>query len=96
MQKRMGRPTEMPVLTQSVGANAPEAAHSSVLGSPQPVCAVCGGHRDARKREACSDRCRAALSRRRRVQAQASRDDELRATLTEIRALVQASLRRLT
>jgi predicted nucleic acid-binding Zn ribbon protein len=58
-----------------------------VLGSPQPVCAVCGGHRD-RKREACSDRCRAALSRRRRVQAQASRDDELRATLTEIRELV--------
>jgi hypothetical protein len=81
---------------RSLPLDGPSPERSGVAGSPQPVCAVCGGPRDDRKREACSDRCRAALSRQRRAQAQVSRDDELRATLTEIRELVQASLRRLT
>ena len=39
-----------------------------MLGSHEPRCAACGGPRNPRKREACSDRCRAALSRRRRAQ----------------------------
>jgi predicted nucleic acid-binding Zn ribbon protein len=51
------------------------------------------------RQKACSSRCRWALWKRERhaaARAQASRDDELRAALTEIRELVQASLRRLT
>jgi hypothetical protein len=80
--------------TAPVADSSPE--RSAPVGSPQAVCVVCGGPRDPRKREACSDKCRAAVSRQRRTQAQATRDDELRATLTEIRELVQASLRQLT
>lgn len=66
----------------------PEAERSGVVASPQPVCAVCGGPRDPRKREACSDRCRAALSRRRRDEAAQRRS-------REVRALLEAALRRL-
>lgn len=78
------------------GKGRPEAERSAVVVSSQPVCAICGGRHDASKRETCSDRCRPALSRRRRAQAQASRDDGLRAILTEIGRLVQATVRRLT
>ena len=55
---------------------------SAVVASPQPVCAACGGPRDPRKREACSDKCRTELSRRRRQDALRARDDEIRALLT--------------
>lgn len=65
-----------------------QAVRAGVVGSPQPVCAACGGPRDARKREACSDRCRATLSRRRRTEARTVRD-------YEIRTLLQEALRRL-
>ena len=50
-----------------------------MLGSPQPVCVVCGGPRDYRKRETCSDKCRAALSRRRLALTQTMCDQETRA-----------------
>jgi predicted nucleic acid-binding Zn ribbon protein len=76
--------------------DGPSPERSAPVGSPQPVCAICGGPRDLGKREACSDRCRAALCRQRRAQAQATRDGELRATLTAIRKLVRPSLRRRT
>jgi hypothetical protein len=59
------------------------AERSAVVGSQQPVCAACGGPRDPRRREACSDRCRVALSRKRRAEALAKRDRELRALLEE-------------
>jgi predicted nucleic acid-binding Zn ribbon protein len=72
-----------------------EAERSGVIGSPQPVCAICGGPRDRRKREACSDKCRAALSRRRRALTQTTRDQETRAALEAIARLVQGTLRRL-
>ncbi len=58
-----------------------ESERSGVVGSPEPVCAACGGPRGPRKREACSDRCRAELSRRRRRDALRTRDDEIRALL---------------
>jgi predicted nucleic acid-binding Zn ribbon protein len=58
-----------------------EPERSAVVGSSQPVCAVCGGPRDPRKREACSDKCRAELSRRRRRDALRIRDDGIRALL---------------
>jgi predicted nucleic acid-binding Zn ribbon protein len=62
---------------------------SAVVASPQPVCAVCGGPRDSRKRETCSGKCRTALSRRRRTEAEQTRD-------REVRALLKAALERLT
>jgi predicted nucleic acid-binding Zn ribbon protein len=73
----------------------PQAKRSAVVGSPQPVCAICGGPRDERRREACSDQCRAALSRRRRVQSQTTRHQEIRAALEAIAGLVQVTLERL-
>jgi len=73
----------------------PEAERSGVVGSPQPVCVVCGGPRKLRKREACSDKCRAALSRRRRALTQTTRDQETRAALEAIAGLVQVTLGRL-
>ena len=66
----------------------PQPERSAVVASPQPVCAVCGGPRDPRKREACSDRCRAALSRSRRDTVQRVRDERLRELLeTALRVL---------
>jgi predicted nucleic acid-binding Zn ribbon protein len=75
----------------------PERAGFStpVLGSPQSVCVVCGGPRDPRRREACSDKCRAALSRHRRTQTQTTRDQETRDALEAIARLVQVTLGRL-
>ena len=60
---------------------SPEAERSGVVASPEPVCAVCGGPREPRKREACSDKCRAALSRRRREASLRERDRQIRALL---------------
>ena len=47
-----------------------------MVASPEPVCQVCGGPREPQKQAACSDRCRAALSRRRKAEAQRTRDAE--------------------
>jgi len=54
-----------------------------VVASPQLVCAVRGGPREPRKREACSDRCRTALSRVRKARAVAAHDQQLRLLLAE-------------
>src|SRR5215467_74545 len=71
---------------------SPEAGRSDVVASPQPVCAVCGGPRDPRKREACSDKCRTELSRRRRKGALRRRDGEIRALLaTALRKLEEGA-----
>ena len=67
-----------------VGCRLPQPERSAVVGSSRPVCAVCGGPRDPRKREACSDRCRAELSRRRRTDALRARDNEIRALLAAV------------
>ena len=56
-------------------AMAPAAGN--VVASPLP-CPVCGQAMTGRKTSACSDKCRAALSRRRRVEAQAARDRRVR------------------
>jgi predicted nucleic acid-binding Zn ribbon protein len=60
-----------------------EAERSAVVASPQAVCAVCGGARASRKREACSDRCRAALSRQRQAEARARWVEEVLGLLLE-------------
>jgi predicted nucleic acid-binding Zn ribbon protein len=66
----------------------PRAERSGVVGSPEPACVVCGGPRDPRKRETCSDACRAALSRARRARAQLKCN-------AEIRAMLEAALEKL-
>jgi len=67
---------------------SPEAERSDVVASSGPTCAVCGGPRALRRREACSDKCRAELSRRRQK-------DALRARYSEIRALLATALKKL-
>jgi len=64
------------------------ASHLGRGLAPGIVCVVCGGPRDSRKREACGPRCRAALSRRRKAEAQAERDQA-------IKGLLEAALRRM-
>ena len=73
---------------QSLPVGNPQAERSGVVVSPEPACAVCGGARGTRRRETCSDACRAALSRTRRADAQRERD-------AEIRALLEAALKKL-
>jgi len=67
----------------------PKPERSVLVDSPEPACVVCGGPRGPRKRATCSDACRAALSRTRRVDAQLERD-------AEIRGLLEAALKRLS
>jgi predicted nucleic acid-binding Zn ribbon protein len=58
-----------------------------VVASPQQ-CPVCGQAMTGRKTSACSDRCRAALSRRTRAEEQTERDQRVRALLeTALQAL---------
>ena len=67
---------------------SPEPERSALVDSPERRCVVCGEPRSPRKREACSDACRTALSRTRRVDAQRERD-------AEIRGLLEAALNKL-
>ena len=76
-------------LENSPSPASPESERSGVVGSPERRCAACGGPCPAGKLAACSDACRAALSWIRRADAQRERD-------AEIRALLEAGLRRLT
>ena len=80
----MPRPVPMP---QDSSQPRTFGAGEPVVDSPEPVCVVCGGLREARKVEACSAKCRAALSRRRQREA-------LRAGLLLLRAQVDELLAR--
>jgi predicted nucleic acid-binding Zn ribbon protein len=64
-----------------------EVERSAVVASSEPTCAVCGRPRNPGRRESCSDKCRTALSRRRRAEAQTQRDAELLAALERAEAL---------
>ena len=57
----------------------------SVVGSGGPSCAcpVCGAPLQGRQTSACSDRCRAALSRRKRARAQSEKERRVRELLGE-------------
>jgi predicted nucleic acid-binding Zn ribbon protein len=59
-----------------------------MLGSPRPVCRVCGRPRSPRKRETCSDACRTALNRQRKADAE-------RRQKADVGALLEAALNRL-
>jgi predicted nucleic acid-binding Zn ribbon protein len=62
------------------------AVGAAVIDSREviPVCPICGKALTARQRSACSDRCRAALSRKQRAQALSERDQRLRALVTAL------------
>lgn len=63
----------------------PQGARAPVVAS----CEACGGPMAERKsKHACSGKCRAVLSRRRKVEALAARD-------LKIRGLLEAALRKL-
>src|SRR6266436_6070961 len=64
-----------------------EAERSGVVGSTGRPCAVCRAPVEGRKLEACSDRCRTALSRQRQARAREDRD-------REIQGLLRAALKR--
>jgi hypothetical protein len=51
---------------------------------------ICGGPREGQKRDTCSDRCRAALSRRRRAALWETKLAELRAERDWLRAKLEA------
>jgi len=76
----------------------PEAARAgyagSVLGSAEATCPGCGGPM-APGRKACSGKCRAALSRLKKVKALSARDDRIRASLEAIVRVAQEALARL-
>ena len=65
-----------------------EPERSPVLGAPEPACVICGGPRNPRKWQTCSDACRTALNRQRKAEARRERD-------AEIRALLEAALEKL-
>jgi hypothetical protein len=71
----------------------PEIERSAVVASRQPVCVSRGGPRAPRRREACSVKCGAAVSRLRRTKAQTTRDHEIRAALEAITGFVQVHAR---
>jgi hypothetical protein len=71
----------LPCPPHSAARYPSEAERSAVVASTEPGCTVWGGSRDPRKREACSDKCRAELSRRRRKDAQRTRDEDIRSLL---------------
>lgn len=65
----------------------PAEAARALVGAPVRPCPGCGGPLEGRRR-ACSARCRAALSRRRREEARRERDREIRGLLVAaLRAL---------
>jgi predicted nucleic acid-binding Zn ribbon protein len=59
------------------------APSPSVVGSGEPsrACPICGRALSGRQKSACSDRCRATLSRSRRAEALQVRDQEVRKLL---------------
>ena len=59
-----------------------------LIDSLGPVCAICGGPRSPRKREACSDACRTALNRQRKA-------ERFRQALLDFRARIDSMLERL-
>jgi predicted nucleic acid-binding Zn ribbon protein len=73
-------PTHTPTATPSEKAERAAVAPfcDRLPGQPRPLCPICGTPMEGRRTSACSDRCRAALSRRRRLEAQATKETRLR------------------
>ena len=75
-----------PARTRPGAGSQPE--RSGVVDSPEPICVICGGPRSPRKRETCSDACRAALNRQQKADAE-------RRQKHDVGALLEAALNRL-
>lgn len=58
-----------------------ENARAPVVGSSR-TCPACQKPLEGRQEVACSGRCRAALSRQRRIQAQTKRDEQIAAAVS--------------
>lgn len=58
-----------------------------MVGSPRGACARCGIALKGRQRRTCSDRCRMVLNRRRKAEAQRTRDAETLAVVDGIERL---------
>jgi pyruvate/2-oxoglutarate dehydrogenase complex dihydrolipoamide acyltransferase (E2) component len=71
-----------------------ESARAPVAAS-QRRCRACGKPLTPRQRGACSAKCRATLSRRRKATAHQQRDDELRELVAALRQALEALERRL-
>ena len=66
----------------------PEESVRALLDAPtedagQPVCRVCGKPLRRRQRQVCSGKCRAALSRGRKAEAESQRTRRVRELLAE-------------
>jgi hypothetical protein len=72
------------------------ASHVDRGGGPGLSCTVCGGPLDPRRREACSNRCRAALSRRRQAAALLARVDRLESLYQQAAEELKALRREVT
>jgi len=53
-----------------------------MVSSPNRPCPVCTGPMTGRQRSGCSGKCRAAVSRKKKAEAQESRDSRLRGLVT--------------
>ncbi len=60
-----------------------------MVGYPDHPCPVCKGPMAEQKESACSGRCRAALSRRMRAEAQEERERRMQALLRETLRLLK-------
>lgn len=69
---------------------SPQPERAGVVGSPGPTCAVCRKALPDRKPSgACSNKCRAALTRRRHAAQREVQDRELLALLDHVETLHQ-------
>ncbi len=78
MSEAMSIPDDPPESERAVSTPAVVGFRDPISGHPCPVCA---SPLTGRQRVACSDRCRAALSRRRKADALAERERRLRKLL---------------
>jgi len=69
-------------LSDSESERAAVAARGGAVVASSRPCPVCGEPMTGRKTSACSDRCRAAKSRRRRVPLSVDEAKAIRASLT--------------
>jgi len=68
---------------------SPQPARAALVAPLALVCVACGGPVPPGRREACSGKCRAALSRRGREARRQQHDEELRALLRRALRLLE-------
>ncbi len=75
----------------------PEGERSAVAPDcgrlPEKICGMCGAALTGNQQTACSDRCRANLSRRARAEKEAERDQQVRELLERALACLAGGVR---